>query len=103
VHRRQNFTVKTDGSGFAALPSIVPAAGGAVIPDFSVVGGGTDLLTIALQGRAPDAPSRRPRELFVFDGKNLLQLTAFGRYVVTAPDFVSSPPRAAASSTPTAR
>src|SRR5262249_8848415 len=39
------FTVKTDGSGFAPLPSIVSAAGGAVVPDFSVVGGGTALVT----------------------------------------------------------
>ena len=28
------FTVKTDGSDFAPLPAIVPAAGGAVVPDF---------------------------------------------------------------------
>jgi hypothetical protein len=72
------FTVKTDGSGFAPLPEDVPAAGGAVIPDFSVVGGGTDLLTIAVPGAASDFPAR-PQELFVYDGKNLLQLTSFGR------------------------
>ena len=69
------FTVKTDGSGFAPLPAIVPAAGGTVIPDFSVVGGGTDLLTIATPGHASDLPAQHPREIFVWDGENLLQLT----------------------------
>ena len=72
------FTVRTDGSGFAPLPSIVAATGGAVVPDFSVVGGGTALLTISTPGPASDSPAGHPRELFVWDGKDLLQLTHFG-------------------------
>jgi hypothetical protein len=74
------FTVNTDGSGFARLPPIVSRRGGPVVPDFSVVGGGTDLLTISTPGDASDEPVRHPRELFTWDGKNLLQLTHFGLY-----------------------
>jgi len=74
------FTVKTDGSGFAQLPAIIPPAGGAVVPDFSIVGGGTDLLTIATPGQALDEPVNHAREIFVWDGKDLLQLTQFGLY-----------------------
>jgi hypothetical protein len=87
------FTVKTDGSGFAELPEDVPAAGAAVIPDFSIVGAGTALLTISVPGRAADYPPVHPREVFVFDGKDLLQLTNFGRNDTQA-DFLGSRRRA---------
>ena len=87
------FTIKTDGSGFEELPEDVPAPGAAVIPDFTVVGGGSALLTISVPGHASDYPRVRPREVFVFDGKNLLQLTNFGRNDTQA-DFLGSRRRA---------
>src|SRR5262249_2298642 len=92
------FPVKTDGSGFAPLPSIVSAAGGAVVPDFSVVGGGTALVTIATPGPATDVPAQHPRELFVWDGKDLLQLTHLGLQNTVAL-FLGSRRRALFSST----
>ena len=87
------YTVRTNGSGFARLPPVVARPGGAVIPDFSIVGGGTDLLSIAVPGRASDDPRVRPEELFVFDGQDILQLTNFGR-VDTIPLFLGSRRRA---------
>jgi hypothetical protein len=88
-----SYTVRTNGSGFARLPPVVATPGGAVIPDFSIVGGGNDLLTIAVPGRASNDPRVRPEELFVFDGKDLLQLTNFGRND-TIPLFLGSRRRA---------
>ena len=64
-----------------------------MIPDFSIVGGGNDLVTIAVPGRASNDRSVRPEELFVFDGKDLLQLTNFGRSD-TIPLFLGSRRRA---------
>ena len=54
------FTIKTDGSGFEELPEDVPAPGAAVIPDFTVVGGGSALLTISVRVTPPTAPVSVP-------------------------------------------
>src|SRR4029453_9011024 len=78
------YTIKTDGSGFAALPAVVASTSGAVVPDFSLVGGRTHLLTSTVPGQASDVPYRHPREVFVFEGRNLLQLTNFGRWGTAA-------------------
>jgi hypothetical protein len=87
------YTVQTDGSGLTPLPSITATGSGAVIPDFSVVGFPTDLLTIALPTMSVDDPSRRARELFVWDGRDLLQLTNLG-YWSTVALFLGSRRRA---------
>jgi hypothetical protein len=87
------YTLQTDGSGFAPLPSITAPGSGAVIPDFSIVGGPTHLLTIALPATSLDDPSRRERELFVWDGRDLLQLTNLG-YWSTVAMFLGSRRRA---------
>ncbi len=84
------YTVKTDGSGFAAIPTPFALPGATLIPDFSIVGGRTHLVGVLLPGEPVNGPTDpydpallgRPfvREVFVVGGKNLLQLTHFRRW-----------------------
>src|SRR4029434_10242137 len=58
-----------------ATPVAIP--GSRVRPTFEIAGDGTNLLAIDLAG-PPDEPS--VREIFVLNGRRLLQLTDFGRW-----------------------
>jgi hypothetical protein len=73
------YAVKTSRPGVVRkLPEVV-AENGAVLPDFRVIGGGTSLLSISVPGYASDNPAVHPRDVFLYDGRDLLQLTRFGR------------------------
>jgi len=83
------YRVKTDGSGFAPLPTPFAQPGATLLPDFSVVGGRTHLVGVLLPGEPVNGPTPgyipflgRPYvdEVFVVGGKNLLQLTNFRRW-----------------------
>jgi hypothetical protein len=76
------FTVNTDGTGLAALPTAVALPGGQIVPRFDVTGRRTELLTLDRPGTPVNSVFTFPdtiAEVFLLDGKNLLQLTNFQR------------------------
>jgi hypothetical protein len=77
------FSVKTDGTGLRAAPAPVVVPGSRVVPIFQVTGGGRNRqpLTLSLPGSPvnPRPLSSDIREVFLLDGKTLLQLTNFRR------------------------
>jgi hypothetical protein len=64
------FVINTDGTGLRVLATPVAPAGGRVDARFVVAGGGTNLINLGFSDY---------QELFIVDGKRLLQLTAFHR------------------------
>jgi hypothetical protein len=66
------FVINTDGTGLRILATPVPSAGGRVDPRFVVAGGGTNLINL-------ESSDGTYQELFLIDGKRLLQLTNFRR------------------------
>jgi hypothetical protein len=79
------FTVRTDGTRLRALPAPVAVPGSRVVPRFAVSGGRASLATVILPG-VPVNPSPGSgfllsviSEVFLVNGKNLLQLTNFHR------------------------
>ena len=75
-------TTHVDGSGTRRLPDPVVQEGARVVSRFAVTGQRTRLLTFELLDPPPInpfGPFARTREAFAFDGKKLLQLTAFHR------------------------
>src|SRR5262249_52007671 len=87
------FTVKIDGSGLKLVPKPAIPTSSHVVPSFGVVGPGTNALRVAV----PEKPTGRFRcqqgfpvtEIFLQGGKDLLQLTKFGR-VDTFAGFVGA-------------
>lgn len=73
------FTVRKNGTGFRAIPTPVALPGSRVLPTFDIGGKGTNVLGVLLPGVPTDRPGSSFRELFLLDGKNLLQLTNFRR------------------------
>jgi hypothetical protein len=77
------FSVKTDGTGLRKLPAPVVVPGSRVVPIFQVTGGGANRapLTLSLPGSPvnPNPFLAAIQEVFLLDGKNLLQLTNFRR------------------------
>ena len=76
----KGFQVKTDGSPERQVPPITTTSGAHVVTQFTITG---KRRPHALGGLFPDEPAKdRPghfaREVFLFDGEDLLQLTAFG-------------------------
>jgi hypothetical protein len=74
------FQVKTDGSAETEVPPITTTSGARVVTQFAITG---QRRPHALLGLFPSRPGKnRPdafaREVFLFDGEDLLQLTAFG-------------------------
>src|SRR5262249_20669981 len=66
------FMLNTDGTGLRVLATPVAPAGGRIDPNFAVAGGGTNLINLhSFDGTY--------QEIFVIDGKRLLQLTDFHR------------------------
>jgi hypothetical protein len=77
------FRVQIDGSGLEAATTPVATPDSRVRPTFDIAGGGTNLLAMQVAGTSVDFWGKTlgndPREMFVLDGKKLLQLTSFHR------------------------
>jgi hypothetical protein len=76
----QSYRVKTDGSGYEEIPAPTLIAGARVVAQFAVTGARPQVIVV----RFLDRPAQDPgccwvTELFLSDGKNLTQLTNFGR------------------------
>jgi hypothetical protein len=86
------FSVKTDGTGLRKLPAPVVVPGSRVVPIFQVTGGGRKLpLSLLLPGSPvnPNPFLSTIAEVFLLNGKNLLQLTDFRR-ADTLPRFLAA-------------
>jgi hypothetical protein len=86
------FTVNTDGTGLKALPIAVALQGSQIVQRFEITGGRTEILTLHLDGTPENSVFTFPTrifEVFLLDGKNLLQLTNFRR-VDTGRGFLSA-------------
>jgi len=86
------FTVNTDGTGLEAVPIPVALQGSQIVPRFEITGGRTEVLTLDLRGTPVNSVSSYPLtifEVFLLDGKELLQLTNFRR-VDTGRGFLSA-------------
>ena len=86
------FTVNTDGTGLEALPIAVVLPGSQIVQRFEITGGRTGVLTLDLPGTPVNSVFTFPptiSEVFLLDGKNLLQLTNFRR-VDTGRGFLSA-------------
>jgi hypothetical protein len=72
------FTVKTNGTELRVSAEPVAATGGRIIDEFGLTGGRGFVRTLELPG-TPVNQGPAIREVFLLDGKNLLQLTNFRR------------------------
>lgn len=74
------YTVSTDGTGLRLLPPVA-LPDGHVLPQFAIVGNKSAAGGLLLPGAAvnPMGGVVQPREIFISDGTNLLQLTNFHR------------------------
>jgi hypothetical protein len=78
----KSYRVKTDGSGYEEVPAPTLVPGARIVPQFAVTGARLQVLVVRFFDRtatAPWPPGLTVTELFLSDGKNLLQLTNFGR------------------------
>ena len=73
------FQVKTDGRGFKEIPAITLSGGARVVSEFAITGTRPHVVAVAVPSEPPDMFGTLPREIVLVDGKNLLQLTKFGR------------------------
>jgi hypothetical protein len=75
----QSFTVKTDGTDLRRAPLPIALPGSRVVGSFAITGKRTSILTINVPGTPADAdtPDAAISEVFVLDGKDLIQLTRF--------------------------
>src|SRR5262249_28926989 len=83
-HNFAAFTVRTDGSRLEPVPTPVALPDSHLVPSFAVTGLGTNLARLSVPGTPVNhVPDRRYvfpiAEVFLQDGKNLLQLTNFRR------------------------
>ena len=80
--KRLGFSVKADGSGLKVTTVGNVLLPGGIVPIFTITGDHPVALTLTVSG-APSGPPHTDltsvQEVFAFDGKNLLQLTNFGR------------------------
>jgi hypothetical protein len=77
----KTFQINTDGSGLKEIPASTLTAGARIVPQFTVFSGARSY--VALVNLPDEQPVNPPPdytvELFLVDGKNLVQLTNFGR------------------------
>jgi hypothetical protein len=76
------FVVDSDGNNLRVIPLPAALPGSTLVPTLAITGAGRELSTLRLEGEPknpmpPDAT--KIVELFIDDGKNLLQLTHFDR------------------------
>lgn len=73
--------VKLDGSGLKQLPGVIAVPGAQVVPNFSVSGESGAVLHGLLPGEVegPNPNGDPTSEVFLVDGRNVLQLTSFHR------------------------
>jgi hypothetical protein len=86
------FTVNTDGTGLEAIPLAVALLDSQIASRFEITGGRTEILTLDLPGTPENSVFNYPPtifEVFLLDGKKLLQLTNFRR-VDTGRGFLSA-------------
>lgn len=69
------FTADTDGTGLRAIGTPIASEGSRIDPRFRIAGGGTNLMNMAVV----DGSSLVFQDVFLLDGKRLLQLTDFRR------------------------
>jgi hypothetical protein len=76
-----NFTVKKDGSDLRpfSYPKLVPIQGARILPIFQVLGQPRSAFTVGLPMATTEPLPGYVSEVFVEAGKNILQLTSFGR------------------------
>ncbi len=78
------FRVKIDGTGLRAVATPVVLPGSRVVQIFQIAGGAGNVVNLLLPGMAANPlPGFAPAsifEVFLLGGKNLLQLTNFGRW-----------------------
>jgi len=89
------FTVKTDGTGLRAAPSPVVLPGSRVVPTFAIAGvGRSNVFSRSVPGtprnQFPGLPPSPISEVFLFNGKNLLQLTNVRRFDTFGGGFLSA-------------
>jgi hypothetical protein len=77
------FTVRTDGSELRPVAPVA-VAGSRVVPYFAVGGGRKTAFTAVLSDTTASGARVTSSELFVVEGRNLLQLTNFGRRDTTS-------------------
>jgi hypothetical protein len=78
----QSFQVKTDGGGLKEIPAPTLIPGARIVPQFAVTGTRSYPVLVTFPDKEPVNPTpfgAGVTELFLVDGKNLLQLTDFGR------------------------
>jgi cysteine-rich repeat protein len=83
-HNFAAFTVRIDGTNFKPVPAPAALPGSQVVPTFGLTGRRTNLVRLTVPGTPVSPPTMPPTffpitEVFVQDGKNLLQLTNFRR------------------------
>jgi hypothetical protein len=90
------FTVRLDGTRFTRVPTPVAEPGSRVIPSFQVTNLGTNLVELSRPGTPENPAPGSPGiiEVFLVDGRRLLQLTNFRR-VDTASAFLAADRRRA--------
>jgi hypothetical protein len=86
-HEIRPFTVRSDGTGLRAVREPATIPGSRVVPVFSVTGPGASAVDLHVQGTpvnlqpgADVAQLNQITEVFHLDGRNLLQLTNYGRW-----------------------
>jgi cysteine-rich repeat protein len=90
-HHLIGATVRIDGSNFKLVPPPVAVQGSRVVPTFGVTGHGATLVNLSVPGTAVNPPvGFAINEVFLLDGKNLVQLTNFRR-VDTWGEFLNVP------------
>ena len=97
-HNLTVFTVRIDGSRLKAAPTPVAAQGSRVIPIFGVATPGSNVFILNVPGTPlngfPSPALRAISEVFVQQGKNLIQLTNFHRVDTSNPFSSVTPGRA---------
>jgi hypothetical protein len=73
------FTVRRDGTDFRVIPSPTPIPGSTLVSTFQVTGGLSNVVPLVLPIPTTVPSPGNVLELFLVEGHNTLQLTAFGR------------------------
>jgi len=90
-HEQAQFVMNRDGSGVERTLFPVAIPGGRLVPIFETTGAGERRYasTLSIEGTPVNGDTGQPdvREIFLFDGGSLLQLTRLGRSDTGSPDL----------------